>query len=132
MDFSIKLKILVCQRAFLENFQVDGRAHQNCYIFPSLRIIISNWIGLEGKTVKGIVEERAVELGEYIIENKTTVRGAAKKFGVSKSTVHKDVAQRLKYVDPQLYKKVKQILEINKAQRHIRGGMATRMKYKKD
>jgi len=81
--------------------------------------------------VKGIVEERAVELGEYIIENKTTVRGAAKKFGVSKSTVHKDVAQRLKYVDPQLYKQVKQILEINKAQRHIRGGMATRLKYKK-
>lgn len=81
--------------------------------------------------MKGVVEERAVELGEYIIENKTTVRGAAKKFGVSKSTVHKDVSQRLKYVDPQLYRQVKQILEINKAQRHIRGGMATKMKYKK-
>jgi|GEM_PF-89289 len=95
------------------------------------RIIISNRNRLEGGTVKGIVEERAVELGEYIIENKTTVRGAAKKFGVSKSTVHKDVAQRLKYVDPQLYKQVKQILELNKAQRHIRGGMATKLKYKK-
>ncbi|HEX3018425.1 MAG TPA: sporulation transcriptional regulator SpoIIID [Caproicibacter sp.] len=81
--------------------------------------------------MKGIVEERAVELGEYIIENKTTVRGAAKKFGVSKSTVHKDVAQRLKYIDPQLYRKVKVVLDYNKAQRHIRGGIATRLKYKK-
>ncbi|HAH79351.1 MAG TPA: sporulation transcriptional regulator SpoIIID [Ruminococcaceae bacterium] len=81
--------------------------------------------------MKGIVEERAVELGEYIIENRTTVRGAAKKFGVSKSTVHKDVAQRLKYIDPQLYRKVKVVLDFNKAQRHIRGGIATRLKYKK-
>ena len=81
--------------------------------------------------MKGIVEERAVELGEYILENKATVRKAAKKFGVSKSTVHKDVAQRLKYVDPQLYREVKNVLEVNKAQRHIRGGMATRIKYKK-
>lgn len=80
--------------------------------------------------MKGIVEERAIELGEYIIENKATVRKAAKKFGVSKSTVHKDVSERLKYVDPQLYKEVKIILEINKAQRHIRGGMATRRKYR--
>lgn len=79
--------------------------------------------------MKGIVEERAIELGEYIIESKTTVRKAAKKFGVSKSTVHKDVAERLKYVDPQLYKEVKSVLEINKAQRHIRGGLATRKKY---
>ncbi len=80
--------------------------------------------------MKGIVEERAIELGEYIIESKATVRQAAKKFGVSKSTVHKDVAERLKNVDPQLYQEVKGILEINKAQRHIRGGMATRKKYR--
>ena len=80
--------------------------------------------------MKGIVEERAVELGQYIIESKATVRSAAKKFGVSKSTVHKDVSERLKYVNPQLYNQVKQILELNKAQRHIRGGMATRKKYK--
>lgn len=76
--------------------------------------------------MKGIVEERAVELGQYIIESKATVRSAAKKFGVSKSTVHKDVSERLKYVNPQLYSQVKEVLEINKAQRHIRGGMATR------
>lgn len=81
--------------------------------------------------MKGIVEERAVELGEYIIKNGATVRSTAKKFGVSKSTVHKDVAQRLKTIDPQLYKKVKLILDYNKSQRHIRGGIATRMKYKK-
>ena len=80
--------------------------------------------------MKGIVEERAVELGQYIIESKATVRSAAKKFGVSKSTVHKDVSQRLRYVNPQLYNQVKAVLEINKAQRHIRGGLATRKKYK--
>ncbi len=81
--------------------------------------------------MKGIVEERAVELGEYIVQNKATVRSTAKKFGVSKSTVHKDVAQRLKTIDPQLYRKVKVVLEFNKSQRHIRGGIATRLKYKK-
>ena len=80
--------------------------------------------------MKGIVEERAIELGHYIIESKTTVRSAAKKFGVSKSTVHKDVSERLKYVNPQLYEQVKHVLEVNKAQRHIRGGMATKRKYK--
>lgn len=80
--------------------------------------------------MKGIVEERAVELGEYIIESKATVRAAAKKFGVSKSTVHKDVSQRLKSVNPTLYKEVKEVLEVNKSQRHIRGGLATRNKYR--
>ena len=79
--------------------------------------------------MKGIVEERAVELGRYILAHKATVRRAAKQFGVSKSTVHKDVAQRLRTIDPPLYRQVKQILEINKAQRHIRGGMATKRKY---
>mgnify|MGYP000598068823 CR=1 FL=1 len=74
-------------------------------------------------------EARAVILGEYIVRQKATVRAAAEWFGVSKSTVHKDVAERLKYVDPQLYKRVKTVLEINKAQRHIRGGLATKQKY---
>ena len=82
--------------------------------------------------MKGIVEERAIELGEYIVEHEATVRKTAKKFGISKSTVHKDVAQRLKYVDPQLYQKVKAILDENKAQRHIRGGIATKLKYQKN
>ncbi len=80
--------------------------------------------------MKGIVEERAIELGEYIVENKTTVRQAAKKFGVSKSTVHTDVSLRLKSLNPHLYSEVRAVLDVNKAQRHIRGGLATREKYK--
>ena len=79
--------------------------------------------------MKGTVDRRTVILGEYIVENKATVRDAAKSFGISKSTVHKDVSQRLKYIDPKLYAEVKSVLDINKAQRHIRGGLATREKY---
>ncbi len=80
--------------------------------------------------MNGIVEERAVELGRYIVDTGATVRCAAAYFGVSKSTVHTDVASRLPRLNPQLYKQVRQILEINKAQRHIRGGQATKNKYK--
>ena len=80
--------------------------------------------------MKGIVEQRAVELAEYIVENKATVRDAAKKFGISKSTVHIDVSQRLRKLNPSLYNDVRKILDINKAERHIRGGMATKRKYK--
>ncbi len=79
--------------------------------------------------MKGIVEQRAVELAEYIIENQTTVRAAAKKFGISKSTVHIDVSQRLKKVNPELYNSVRKVLDTNKAERHIRGGMATKQKF---
>ncbi len=75
---------------------------------------------------------RAVVLGEYIIETGATVRAAAKKFHVSKSTVHKDVSDRLRSVNPQLYKEVRHVLEVNKAQRHIRGGIATREKYRRE
>ena len=80
--------------------------------------------------MKGIVEERAAMLGEYIIESRATVRSAAKKFGISKSTVHKDVSQRLRSVNPAMYREVREVLDINKSQRHIRGGIATRNKYK--
>ncbi|MGI5971687.1 MAG: sporulation transcriptional regulator SpoIIID [Oscillospiraceae bacterium] len=80
--------------------------------------------------MKGNIEERACELAEYIIENRATVRAAAKKFGVSKSTVHKDLSERLKGYNRSLYLQVKEILEENKAERHIRGGIATRKKYK--
>lgn len=76
------------------------------------------------------MEERACELALYLIENRTTVRAAAKKFGISKSTVHKDLSERLPLYNRGLYLQVKEILEENKAQRHIRGGMATRRKYK--
>lgn len=81
--------------------------------------------------MKSIVDERAVELGEYIVENRSTVRAAAERFGVSKSTVHIDVSKRLRRIDPSLYVEVREILDINKAQRHIRGGLATREKYLK-
>ena len=76
------------------------------------------------------LEQRAEELAVYIIENRATVRAAAKKFGVSKSTVHKDLQDRLPQFNRSLYLQVKEVLEVNKAQRHIRGGMATRKKYK--
>ena len=80
--------------------------------------------------MKGNIEERACELVAYIIENRTTVREAAKKFGVSKSTVHKDIQERLPLYNRTLYLQVKEILEENKAQRHIRGGIATQRKYR--
>lgn len=79
--------------------------------------------------MKGNIEERAVVLAQYIIENKATVRAAAQKFGVSKSTVHKDLSERLPTFNRPLYLRVKDVLEENKAQRHIRGGLATREKY---
>lgn len=76
------------------------------------------------------IDERACELGNFIVENKTTVRETAKRFGISKSTVHKDLTERLYYANKPLYLEVKELLEFNKSQRHIRGGIATRKKYK--
>ena len=77
-------------------------------------------------------EERAARLGEYIVRNKATVRAAAKVFGISKSTVHTDVTDKLKNTDPALYFKVREVLDMNKAQRHLRGGNATKEKYRKE
>ena len=77
------------------------------------------------------IEERATNLAHYIIDSKDTVRGAAKKFGISKSTVHKDVTERLEEINPILAKAVREILDENKSERHIRGGMATKLKYMK-
>lgn len=74
-------------------------------------------------------KERAVILGEYIIENKATVRAAAKAYGISKSTVHKDLTEKLPHINSGLYNEVKKVLETNKRERHIRGGMATKHKY---
>ncbi len=81
--------------------------------------------------MKDYIEERAVEVANYIIEKKSTVRAAAKQYGISKSTVHKDVTERLLKVNPELAADVRRVLEENKAERHIRGGEATRAKYKK-
>lgn len=74
-------------------------------------------------------DDREIKLGQYIIENKSTVRAAARKFGISKSTVHKDVSEKLPKTHPKLYNEVKKVLEYNKQERHIRGGLATKRKY---
>ena len=79
--------------------------------------------------MKDYIEERAVKIASYIIETRATVRQAAKKFGVSKSTVHKDCSERLAEINPGLASEVRQVLDVNKAERHIRGGLATREKY---
>ena len=81
---------------------------------------------------KKAIEERAIELAQYIIDSKDTVRGAAKKYGISKSTVHKDVSERLLKINPALAHDVRIVLDENKAERHIRGGMATKLKYEHD
>ena len=87
--------------------------------------------GSEG-VLKGNMEERAERLALYIIENRSTVRAAAQRFGISKSTVHKDISERLPLFNRPLYMQVKAVLDVNKAQRHIRGGIATRKKYRGD
>ena len=79
--------------------------------------------------MKDYIEERAVEIAYYIIENQATVRQTAKQFGVSKSTIHKDVTERLEQINPTLATQARKVLDINKSERHIRGGMATREKY---
>lgn len=79
-----------------------------------------------------LTQLRAVEIGEYIVKNQTTVRVAAKAFGISKSTVHMDVTDKLEKINPILFRQVRSVLDVNKAQRHIRGGLATREKYRKN
>jgi len=79
--------------------------------------------------VKDYIEERAVELAYYIIETKSTVRQTARQFGISKSTVHKDITERLEEINPSLAAETREVLDINKAERHIRGGLATKEKY---
>lgn len=91
------------------------------------KIVLHNTSMIEKKEI----EERSINLAHYIIDSKDTVRGAARKFGISKSTVHKDVTERLEKINPMLAKEVREILDENKAERHIRGGRATKMKYMK-
>ena len=80
--------------------------------------------------MNGNAWERSIRLAKYIIEHHSTVRATAKAFGISKSTVHKDLTERLKKVNPQLYGEARKILDLNKQERHIRGGMATKEKYR--
>ena len=84
---------------------------------------------MQGFSMKDYIEERAVEIAYYIIEHKATVRQTAKQFGVSKSTIHKDVTDRLMRINPHLAGEARKVLDRNKSERHIRGGMATREKY---
>lgn len=79
--------------------------------------------------MKDYIEERVLSIADYIIESNSTVRETAKRFGVSKSTVHKDVSERLTQINPALAREVRKVLDVNKAERHIRGGQATREKY---
>lgn len=79
--------------------------------------------------MKDYIEERAIEIGQYIVESNATVRQTAKKFGVSKSTIHKDVTERLRRINFLLAEEARKVLDVNKAERHIRGGMATKEKY---
>ena len=81
--------------------------------------------------MKDYIEERVLELGHYIVDNKATVRQAARRFAVSKSTVHKDIRTRLQNIDLDLYDKVVDVLQLNLSERHIRGGIATKQKYQK-
>ncbi len=98
------------------------------HIHEKLGIYCKNGI-FGGFSLKDYIEERAVEIGDYIIKTKATVRQTAKKFGISKSTVHKDVTERLLQINPSLAHEARKILDVNKQERHIRGGLATRKKY---
>lgn len=80
--------------------------------------------------MKDYIEERVLEVARYIIESKATIRKTAKVFGVSKSTIHKDMTERLPKINPQVAREAKDVLDLNKSERHIRGGKATKMKYK--
>ncbi len=90
---------------------------------------MAQW-GRQDSTAQAYIEERVLQVAAYIVENGATVRDAARMFKISKSTVHKDVSERLISIDPGLAKQVRQVLDVNKAERHIRGGQATYRKYK--
>ena len=108
-----------------QNFVINS-----LHICPFSRIYITKVItNKKVLTLNGNAWDRSVQLAEYIIEHNSTVRATAKIFGISNSTVHKDLPERLKKVNPQLYKQVRKVLDVNKQERHIRGGLATKHKY---
>ena len=102
------------------------------FYFPAAahRLCCKQIVRQGGTTLKGLPEERAVRLAQYMIETNATVRQTAARFGISKSTVHKDITTRLKTLNAVLYERVQTVLAVNKQERHIRGGMATREKYR--
>lgn len=93
-------------------------------------IVFNKYLSVRGFCMKDYIKERVLMLAEYIINSSDTVRGAAKKFNVSKSTVHKDITERLSMLDKNLLNEVNTVLMKNKEERHIRGGMATKEKYR--
>ena len=99
----------------------------DCIFFFAFSYDVKNI--LKGKTMKDYIEERAVAIANYIIDHNATVRQTAKRFGISKSTVHKDVTDRLEHINPSLAARARIVLDVNKSERHIRGGLATREKY---
>lgn len=111
--------------------QRNGATVKNAYCIGIAHKVIAVAHSIGGECMTDTIEERACEVAVYMIETGATVRTAAKHFRISKSTVHKDLSQRLPKYNRTLYLQVRQILDQNKAQRHIRGGMATREKYKK-
>ena len=110
----------------------QSKNENNCFLSKGLNYLpfaydVKNIF--RGKTLKEYIEERAVAIANYIIDHNATVRQTAKKFGISKSTVHKDVTERLEHINPSLASRTRVILDINKSERHIRGGLATKEKY---
>lgn len=105
---------------------------KNSYSPVAAHIVFMAAHSIGGEIMSDTIEQRACKLAVYMIETGATVRAAAQHFGISKSTVHKDLSQRLPRVNQLLFQQVRQVLEVNKSERHIRGGMATRRKYKGD
>jgi putative DeoR family transcriptional regulator (stage III sporulation protein D) len=120
----LKEHLIIIEYMTIINWSRSGKIH----IKKALGIHCKNSV-FGGLSLKEYIEERAVEIASYIIETKATVRQTAKKFGVSKSTVHKDVTERLAQINPSLASQAREVLDVNKQERHIRGGMATREKY---
>lgn len=142
LDFSMLLRFLFSRIpcggeksgaiSMHEVFYAAALPRSVCISRPLRRIYSHSDTQLGRCHMRDNIEERACELAVYIIETRSTVRAAAKRFGISKSTVHKDISERLPLYNRALYLQVKEILEQNKAERHIRGGLATKRKYHKD
>ena len=119
-------KILLAGQWILESEIAGLREKAGTSPHPCIDCKKTNYAGV---FMKDYIEERAVEIAYYIIENKATVRQTAVAFGVSKSTIHKDVTERLLQINPSLAGEARKVLDLNKSERHIRGGLATREKY---
>ncbi len=122
-----KISNLMCGRNM--QFLGDGISGKAIVITAENPSYIIKKAMYEGISLKGYIEERAINIANYIIEENATVRQTAKKFGISKSTVHKDVTERLVQINPTLASQARKVLDVNKSERHIRGGLATREKY---